>query len=132
MAGEPRMVTADSLAAPGGHYSHAVVAGGLVFVSGQLPITPLGVKLADSPFAEQARQVLANVTAALVAAGSGIDRLVQVRAYVTEIADWPEFNLLYSEWAGGARPARAVVPVPALRHGFNIEVEAVALPGLPS
>jgi 2-iminobutanoate/2-iminopropanoate deaminase len=119
-------INPDTLAAPGGHYSHAVVAGGLVFVSGQLPITPAGEKLIQSSFEDQARQVLANVAAALTAAGTGIAQLVQVRVYVTDMAHWPAFNQIYAGWAGDCRPARAVVPVPLLHHGFLVEVEAVA------
>ena len=121
-----RRFNPDTLAPPGGHYSHAVVAGGLVYVSGQLPITPAGDKLNQAPFDEQTRQVLANVGAALAAAGSSIGQLVQVRVYVTDIDHWPAFNQLYAAWAGDSRPARAVVPVPQLHHGFLIEVEAVA------
>lgn len=127
MSDEPRYVAPTDLSAPGGHYSHAAVGGGLVFVAGQLPIAPTGERLSAAPFEAQAAQVLANVSAALRAAGSGVDRLVQVRAYVTDIGDWPAFNALYAEWAGPARPARAVVPVPALHYGFRIEMEAVAL-----
>ena len=121
-----RRVNPDTLAPPGGHYSHAVVAGGLVYVSGQLPITAAGVKLNQASFDEQTRQVLANVGAALTAAGSSISQLAQVRVYVTDIGYWPAFNQLYVAWAGDSRPARAVVPVPLLHHGFLIEVEAVA------
>ena len=120
-------INPDTLAAPGGHYSHVVVAGGLVFVSGQLPITPSGEKLNQACFANQARQVLANVSAALAAAGTGVAQLVQVRVYVTDIDHWPAFNTIYADWAGDSRPARAVVPVPMLHHGFLIEVEAVAM-----
>jgi 2-iminobutanoate/2-iminopropanoate deaminase len=122
-----RTANPATMAAPGGHYSHAVAGGGLVFVSGQLPIAPDGTKLNDAPFAAQARQVLDNVAGALAGAGSGIDKLVQVRVYVTDIGLWPEFNEIYAQWAGDARPARAVVPVPQLHYGFKIEVEAVAL-----
>ncbi|MDO8877689.1 MAG: RidA family protein [Pseudolabrys sp.] len=118
------------MAKPGGHYSHAVSANGFVFVSGQLPITPDGVKLSEAPFEDQAGQVLANVALALQAAGSSIEQLVQVRVYVTDIASWPAFNSIYAAWAGSTRPARAVVPVPELHFGFKIEVEAVALTGL--
>ncbi len=117
----------DDLPRPGGHYSHAVRAGGFVFVAGQLPVAPDGRKLNDAPFEAQARQVLDNVAAALRSAGSSIDRLVQVRVYVTEIEDWPAFDAIYAAWAGSARPARAVVPVPRLHYGFRIEVEATAL-----
>ena len=120
-------INPDTLAAPGGHYSHAVIAGGLVFVAGQLPITPSGEKLNQACFANQARQVLANVSAALAAAGTGVAQLVQVRVYVTDIDHWPAFNTIYADWAGDSRPARAVVPVPMLHHGFLIEVEAVAM-----
>jgi 2-iminobutanoate/2-iminopropanoate deaminase len=118
-----------AMAAPGGHYSHAVTANGLVFVSGQLPIAPDGRRLTDAPFEAQARQVLDNVAVALAGAGSSVQRLVQVRVYVTDIEAWPEFNAIYAAWAGQARPARAVVPVPVLHYGFKIEVEAVALAG---
>ncbi|MCC6778711.1 MAG: RidA family protein [Hyphomicrobiales bacterium] len=129
MAGDIAQANPSAMAAPGGHYSHAVTGGGLVFISGQLPIAADGSKLTAAPFEAQARQVLDNVAAALVGAGSGVARLVQVRVYVTDIADWPAFNTLYAAWAGEARPARAVVPVPQLHHGFKIEVEAVALAG---
>ena len=117
----------DTMAPPGGHYSHAISGGGFVFVSGQLPIVPDGRKLSDAPFDEQVRQVLANVAQALAAAGSSVSRLVQVRVYVTDIQDWPAFNAIYAEWAAPARPARCVVPVPQLHYGFKIEVEAMAL-----
>ncbi|MBI3367596.1 MAG: RidA family protein [Burkholderiales bacterium] len=115
----------DTMAKPGGHYSHAVASNGLVFVAGQLPITPDGRKLGDAPFEQQARQVLANVAAALRAAGSSVEQLVQVRVYITDIALWSAFNAIYAEWAGASRPARAVVPVPSLHFGLLIEVEAV-------
>ena len=122
-----RTANPSTMAAPGGHYSHAVTGGGLVFVSGQLPIAPDGTKLNAASFAEQARQVLDNVANALQAGGSSVAKLLQVRVYVTDIADWPEFNAVYAQWAGEARPARAVVPVPSLHYGFRIEVEAVGL-----
>jgi 2-iminobutanoate/2-iminopropanoate deaminase len=127
MTTDIRIANPTTMAAPGGHYSHAVAGGGLVFVSGQLPIAPDGTKLVEASFAEQARQVLGNVAQALAGAGSSVEKLLQVRVYVTDIASWPEFNTIYAQWAGDARPARAVVPVPQLHFGFKIEVEAVAL-----
>ena len=122
-----RTANPTAMAAPGGHYSHAVAGGGFVFVSGQLPIAPDGTKLNEAPFAEQARQVLDNVAHALAGGGSSIEKLVQVRVYVTDINSWPAFNAIYAAWAGAARPARAAVPVPALHYGFKIEIEAVAV-----
>jgi 2-iminobutanoate/2-iminopropanoate deaminase len=127
MAGDIVHTNPATMAAPGGHYSHAVTAGGFVFVSGQLPIAPDGTKLSESSFEEQVRQVLANVAHALEGAGSSVDRLTQVRVYVTDIGCWPAFNAIYAHWAGAARPARCVVPVPQLHYGFKIEVEAIAM-----
>ncbi|MES2360953.1 MAG: RidA family protein [Pseudomonadota bacterium] len=120
-----RQINPGNMAPPGGHYSHAVIAGGLVFVSGQLPITPSGERLNHASFEEQATQTLANVQAALEAAGSTVAQLVQVRVYITSIGNWPAFNQLYEAWAGLSMPARAVVPVPELHYGFAVEVEAV-------
>jgi len=114
---------------PGGHYSHGTVANGFVFVSGQLPITAAGERLVDASFAEQARQALANIEAVLIACGSGIDRLVQVRVYLDSVDNWSEFNAVYAKWAGAHRPSRAVVPTDSLHHGLKVEVEAVALTG---
>ncbi len=120
-------VSTPTMASPGGYYSHAVKANGMLFISGQLPISPSGEKLANHSFEEQAVQVLENVRLALVAGGASIANLVQVRVYVTDIENWPAFNKLYSDWAGDSKPARAVVPVPILHYGFLIEIEAVAV-----
>jgi len=122
-------VDPDGRTRPGGHYSHGVVANGFVFISGQLPVTPSGEKLSNASFAEQAQQVLANVESVLKASGSSIDRLVQVRVYVDDIANWDEFNAIYARWAGASRRSRAVVPTGALHFGLKIEVEAVATVG---
>lgn len=124
----PRLFTAPAgMAAPRGHYSHATRGAGLVFVSGQLPVTEDGRVLHGAAFEVQARQVLSNVRAALEGAGSGVHQLLQVRVYITDIALWPAFDALYAAWAGDARPARAVVPVPVLHYGCCLEIEAVAL-----
>lgn len=132
MAGDTARISCPpvtALASPGGHYSHATVANGLVFVSGQLPIAADGTRMTQEPFEVQARQALANVGAVLHAAGSGIAQLVQVRVYIADMAQWPAFDALYATWAGNARPARAVVPTGPLHFGLLVEVEAVALAG---
>ncbi|ACD17486.1 RidA family protein [Paraburkholderia phytofirmans] len=123
----PHMDNPATLSQPGGHYTHVAVANGFVFVSGQLPITAQGDKLSEASFEVQAEQVLANVQAALERAGSGVAQLVQVRVYIVDVEHWMSFNQIYARWAGEARPARAVVPVPQLHYGFKIEVEATAL-----
>jgi 2-iminobutanoate/2-iminopropanoate deaminase len=114
-------------ARPAGHYSHTCTAAGLVFVSGILPISVEGKALAGEPFETQTRQVLANLEACLEGVGIGKTDLVQVRVYVTDIEQWPEFNRLYAEWIGEHKPARAVAGVLELHFGLAVEVEAVAL-----
>jgi reactive intermediate/imine deaminase len=116
----------QSFSIPGGHYSHAVVANGLLFIAGQLPVTSSGRKLTDASFERQVEQVLANVDAILGAAGCARQDLVQVRVYIDAIEHWPAFDALYALWAGNARPARAVVPTGPLHFGLQVEVEAVA------
>jgi reactive intermediate/imine deaminase len=101
----------------------------LVFISGQLPITPSGELLNQVSFEEQVKQTLSNVKTVLEATGSSVAQLVQVRVYITSISNWPSFNQIYKEWAGQSLPARAVVPVPELHYGFSIEVEAVGVVG---
>jgi 2-iminobutanoate/2-iminopropanoate deaminase len=126
-ANKPTPVNPTELARPGGHYSHGTIANGFVFVSGQLPITAAGEKLVDASFAEQALQVLENVEAVLKASDSNVAHLVQVRVYVDDVGNWPEFNKIYAEWAGSSRPSRAVVPTGELHYGLKVEVEAIAL-----
>jgi len=121
------ILTPQGMAAPRGHYSHATRGAGLVFVSGQLPVAADGTVLGDSSFETQALQVLANVEAALIGAGSSTSQLLQVRVYITDIGKWPAFNEIYAQWLGAAKPARAVVPVTALHYGCLLEIEAVAL-----
>lgn len=122
-----RRIQPAGMPLPAGHYAPVVVANGMAFVSGQLPILGDGTKLTGAPFEVQARQVLDNVRVALEAAGSSIERLVQVRVYVTDMSHWPTFNAIYAEWAGDTRPARAVIPCGTLNYGLAVEVEAVGL-----
>jgi 2-iminobutanoate/2-iminopropanoate deaminase len=97
MASDITLTNPVTMAAPGGHYSHAVSANGFVFISGQLPIASDGSKNVEASFEQQALQTLDNIASALTAAGSAIDRLVQVRVYVTDIKSWPAFNAIYSK-----------------------------------
>jgi 2-iminobutanoate/2-iminopropanoate deaminase len=129
MASDIVLTNPATIAAPGGHYTHAVTANGFVFVAGQLPIARDGTKLVEASFEQQAQLTLDNIAVTLQAAGSAIDRLVQVRVYLTDVASWTTFNAIYTTWIGLSRPARAIVPVPQLHYGFKIEIEAVALEG---
>ena len=120
-------ITTEAAPRPLGHYAQATEAGGVVYVSGQLAARADGTSLADRPFEEQARQTLANVVAIVAGAGLGPDRITKLTAYLVGVEHWAAFNAIYAEVMGGHRPARAVVPVPALHHGYLIELDAVAV-----
>jgi 2-iminobutanoate/2-iminopropanoate deaminase len=127
MSEDVYIVEPTGVAPPGGHYSHGVGYGDLLFVSGQLGIRQDGSHTADCDFEVQARQALQNVLAVLEAAGSGPEDLLKVTVYVVDVANWPRLNKVYAEVMGQARPARAVVPVPALHYGYLVEIDAVAV-----
>ena len=112
--------------APAGHYSQAIVHGGLVFVAGQLPIDPAQPEQAVGSIEEQTEQVLRNVGAILQAAGSGLDRVVQMTIYISDISLWGRVNIVYTRVMGDHRPARAVVPTRDLHFGYQIEIQAIA------
>ena len=124
-----RSIRTDDAPAPAGHYSQAIVHGGMVYVAGQLAIDPADPARPPGTAAEQTERTLRNVEAILRAAGSGLDRVVQMTVYVTDVALWGEVNAAYARVMGEHRPARAIVPVPALRHGCVIEIQAIAAEG---
>ncbi|MBN2430621.1 MAG: RidA family protein [Acidobacteria bacterium] len=114
---------------PAGHYAQAVIHGDLVYVAGQLPIRPHTGERCTGDIEEQTAQVLRNLAAVLAAAGSGLERVLKTTVYITDIGLWDRVNRVYSRVFGDHRPARAVVPVPELHHGFLVEIEAVAARG---
>lgn len=120
-------IASPEVPAPAGHYAHAVAYKDLVFVSGQLAPRPDGSHTSAEPFAVQAQQALANMLAILAEAGCAPTDVVKVTAYLVGVGNWPEFNRIYAEVFGDHRPARSVVPVPELHHGYLIEIEAVAV-----
>ncbi len=119
-----QLIHAANVPAPGGHYSHAVSAAGLIFVSGILPGRPAAGETDD--FERQVRATLEHGKQILAAAGASLNDVVQCTAYIAGVEYWPEFNTIYAEIFGQHKPARAVVPVPELHHGFLVEIQLVA------
>ncbi|MDR1546666.1 MAG: Rid family detoxifying hydrolase [Deltaproteobacteria bacterium] len=118
----------SSPAAPAaiGPYSQAVVSGGVVYVSGQLPIDPATGQM-PAAAADQARQSLKNIAAILEAAGSSLAQALKVGVFLTDLGDFQAVNEVYAElFAGAAFPARSTVQVAALPKGAKVEIDAVA------
>lgn len=126
MAGDIELIHTTEAAQPGGHYSQAVLHQGVLHVSGQLPVRADGSHSMDEPFEVQAAIALDNLVAILKAAGSEPDDVLKVTVYIAGVEHWPAFDRIYARYLGTHRPARAVVPVPALHHGYLIEIEAMA------
>ena len=118
-----KTVMAEKGPKPAGPYSHAVVANGFVFISGQGPVDPETGTMPDA-FADQIRQTLRNVQTILEAAGTSLDNVVKVNVYVTDLTRFQEFNEVYEEFFQQDPPARTTVGASLL--GFLVEVDCVA------
>ncbi len=117
---------------PSGHYSQAIEHQGIVYVSGQLPIRPDGEKVEMATIEEQTEQVLENLNAILIDAGSGKDRVLKVTIYISDIEAWGRVNAVYARFFGEHHPARSVVPTRRLHYGFKVEIDAIAFIGTDS
>lgn len=113
-----------------GPYSQAVVAAGLVFVSGQVPLDPATGRLIESDdVQDHVRRCMDNIKAVLGAAGSSLDRAVKATVYLADLADWKEVNLSYARYFGDAPPARAAIQVGRLPLDARVEIDLIALSG---
>ena len=121
------MKTISTTMAPAaiGPYSQGMVAGGLVFTSGQIALDPATGVLVGETVAEQTHRVCQNLQAVLEAAGSSLQRVVKTTCFLQDMADFAAFNEVYAQYFT-ERPARSCVAVKALPKGALVEVEAVA------
>ena len=121
----------DAALKPGGHYSHAVIANGFVYVSGQGPADPK-TGVAPDAFAEQVRQTLRNIAAILAEGGAGPEHLVRLTWYVVDmdeyLASLKALGQIYREIFGAHYPAMALVQVVRLvEKAARVEIEATAV-----
>lgn len=108
----------------GGHYSHAVIANGFVYVSGQGPANPK-TGVAPDNFAEQVRQTLRNVQTILKGAGADMKDVVKVNAYLSDLTRFAEYNLIYKEFFPAEPPARTTIGCQL--YGIHVEIDCVAV-----
>lgn len=111
---------------PKGHYSQGMVHNGLVYVSGQLPMDMVKWEPVTGGIEEQTEAALRNVEAVLKAAGSSLDKVIQMTIYISDGDYWAQVNEVYARIMGDHRPARAIVPVKDLHFDLKIEIQAIA------
>jgi 2-iminobutanoate/2-iminopropanoate deaminase len=123
-----REIRVDGLAEPISHYTDAVRAGDLLFVSGVVAIDDQGRLVGGDDVVAQTRQVFENMHRVLAAAGCGFENVVKVTIFLTDIDDRPRINPVRQRFFGDARPASTLVEVSRLAvPGAKVEIEAVAL-----
>jgi len=111
----------------GAPYSQAIVAGGLVFVAGQLGLRPDHGEMVGEGIAEQTEQIFDNLQAILEEAGSGLDRIVKTTVFLVDLGDFQGMNEVYARRIGEPFPARSTVGISQLPSGARVEIEAIAL-----
>jgi 2-iminobutanoate/2-iminopropanoate deaminase len=121
-------IRVEGLAEPISHFTDAVRAGDLVFVSGIVAVDGEGRLVGGDDVVAQARQVFENMRAVLAAAGCRFEDVVKVTVFLTDVDDRPLVNPVRQEVFGATRPASTLVEVSRLAvEGAKVEVEAVAV-----
>lgn len=123
---ELRIVSTESAPAAIGPYSQAVVAGDLVFCSGQIAIDPASGQVIDGDISAQTDRVLTNLAAVLDTAGASLERVVKTTVFLADMDDFSAMNEVYARHFGDHRPARAAVEAGGLPKGVAVEIEAIA------
>ena len=113
-----------------GPYSQAIVAGGYMFLSGQIPIDPQIGKITASTIEDQTKQVLDNIKAILAAEGLTISDVVKTEIFLKDMQDFNAMNLVYAEcFNEPMKPARATVQVAKLPMDARVEISCIAFRG---
>lgn len=119
-----KAIMVDGAAKPAGGYSHAIVANGFIYVSGQGPADPATNRVADG-FAAQVRQTLSNVRTILRGCGADMQDVVKVNAYLSDLSRFKEYNAIYQEFFPTEPPARTTIGCQLA--GIMVEIDCVAL-----
>ena len=125
---EKQAVRTERAPAPfqGAPYSQGIVAGDLVFVSGQLGIDPAGGHVVEGGIVEQTEQTMKNLAAVLEEAGTSLENAVMVSIFLVDLGDFQAMNEVYSRHLTEPYPARATVQIAALPSGARVEIAVVA------
>jgi 2-iminobutanoate/2-iminopropanoate deaminase len=126
---ERRIVKTEEAPGAIGPYSQAVVAGGFVYASGQIPIDPATGQFVEGGVREQTAQVLRNLSKVLEAAGSSLARVVKTTVFLADMNDFVAMNETYATYFSEEPPARSTVQAARLPRDARVEIDVVALAG---
>jgi 2-iminobutanoate/2-iminopropanoate deaminase len=123
----PQEIRTSAAPPPVGPYSQAVAYGGLLFVSGQIPLDPVTQKLVAGEIEAQTERVLENLSAVLSAGGASLAGVLRTTVYLADLALFPRMNAVYARYFDRSpRPARSTIQAAALPLGAQIEIDAIA------
>lgn len=122
-----QVIISNNVPAPYGPYSQAIIAGGFVFVAGQIPIDPSTGESVSGGIKAQTRQVMEYIGAILTEAGINFDNVVKASLFLTDMQDFAQVNEVYGTYFTGKFPARETVQVAALPRNVNVEISVIAI-----
>ena len=119
------VISTDNAPAAIGAYSQAVVSGGFVFISGQIPLDPATMTITGTDFEARARRVFDNLAAVAEAAGGSLDDAVKLTIYLTDLGNFAAVNEVMADYFSKPYPARAAIGVASLPKDADVEAEAI-------
>ncbi len=122
-----KIISSSKAPKPVGIYSQGIVAGGMIFVSGQLPINPDTNEIVVGGIKEQTRQVFKNIAQILSVEGATLNEIVKISAFLLNLHDFKEMNEVFQEVFSDSPPARTTTTVKAFPPGVLIEIDAIAV-----
>ncbi len=122
-----KQISTDNAPAAFGPFSQAMVANGMVFTSGALPLDPETGERVEGGIVDQTHRTMKNLQAVVEAAGASMETIVQVMIYLTDMKDFAKMNEVYATYYKDRFPARATVGVAALAKGSLVEIQAIAV-----
>lgn len=127
MATQRTVVSTETAPSAIGPYSQAIIAGNLVFCSGQVPLDPSSGQLVSGTIEEETQRVMENISAVLAAAGTSLARIVKTTIFLSDMNDFAAVNAAYGAYFPQDPPARSTVQVARLPRDVRVEIEAIAL-----
>ena len=119
------IISTDNAPQAIGPYSQAVKTGNLIFISGQIPLDPKTGDIVDGSIEDQANQVLDNIKSICEAAGQGLEDIVKITIFLTDLGNFATVNEVMKNYFKEPYPARATVEISGLPLGVNVEIEAI-------